>query len=570
MDIQDYKGKSPILTDFYEKYLHFNYKQFICDNKLNFKTEEECIDYILKNEKEINLVEEVLLQKPRVMHYLNIFIGLHLSKKYYELHNFNKYNFKNFTHLNKKNLKNYDDNISYLVIDVFNINKDINDKYKDKIILYVEKDISDKNLSLIEKYNIENFIVKNASVKENLLSVIKDYKVIAEDKDFDKCFYEIYNYKKKYEVITEESNVYQIQFKDLCDVDIEISVKSFSNNFRLIINGAHYIDNINPNILNKIHIHLRNINKIEIKCLSQISFISFKYRKENEKIEQLYLSENLYKYKEDNRIHKCHKLKDYNNIYEPAFFYGFARKEDVETIKNHKGKKYVLFSGGDIDVMFHINKNSGNTKNRMKYLKDLHKLDEIYYIPRSEFMIHDMRLLNYKYKYYPFYADAYSKYQVKPKGNKIYFYTYPDYQKHRYGHLIVEEIKKRKPEYEFLQLTHPKAYDTHREYCNSNNIGTCKDNEELLQKYQECFIALRIATHDGIANTVLELGSLGIKTIYNDTQCPCALTYNSIDDIIDHIENEKKTIGTIDHKLIERVKNFITPDKEIYYTGFYE
>ena len=793
MDIQDYKGKSQVLTDFYHKFPHFNYRQFIDDNKLHFKKEEECIRYILDNDEVYEIQETIFLQKNKLTNYFNIFLGICINHGFCELINFDKYHLHN---LKNEDLQNYDDKFTYLLVDVKNLNDDINNEYKSKIILYVNSDIDDKCKCLIEKYNIKNFIVKNALLKHSLLTMITDYKVIMEDNDFDKCFYEIYNYKKKYELIPEKINVYrlgscrtdylmekdnintqdnrirgnfthttkeviqqikmlnneiyideceypkcfttyisqqdyyksiyndadvilveisstkeaidnkgfyyntvelnrhykpegmpnnnvyptkmkeatmqdikndisilkstinkpiifqghinmnfvndtskisnrevidqsisnelnltyetifgndkekvctktedssidvnhiteyaynelyknfvkilkennlntrhQIEFEDICDVDIEISVKSDESTLKLMINGSEYVKNIVPNELNKIHIHLQNINKIDVKYLSNLSFISFKYRKENEKIEQLYLSANLYKYKDDKRIHSCHKLNDYNDIYKPCFFYGIAKEQDIDAILNHKGKKYIIFSGGDIDLVYHINKNTRYTNTRWNYLKKLHNLDEIYYIPRSEFMINDMKLLNYKYTYYPFYGDAYSTYDIKPKGNKIYFYTYPDYQKYLYGHTVVEEIKKRKPEYEFIQLTHNKAYLQNKEFCDANNISTCESNDELIEKYQQSFIALRLTNHDGIANSVLELGSLGIKTIYNDIKCPASLTYNSIDDVINHIENERKTIGTIDDKLIENVKKFITPDENIYYTGFYE
>jgi hypothetical protein len=561
MDIQDFKGKSPLLTSFYTKFPHFNYQQFIDDNELPFKNEEECIQYILDNEDDYKLQEKVFLQKHKLINYFNIFVGICINYVYSELINFDKYHVNN---LKNEDLKNYNDKFTYLLVDARNLNDGINNEYKSKIILYVNSDVDDKCKCLIEKYNIKNFIVKNTVLKHSLLTMITDYKVIMEDNDFDKCFYEIYNYKKKYELIPEK------EFDDICDVDIEISVKSDEGTLKLMINGSEYAENIVPNELNKVHIHLQNINKIDVKYLSQVSFISFKYRKENEKIEQLYLSVNLYKYKNDKRIHSCHKLNDYKDIYKPCFFYGIAKEQDIDAILNHKGKKYVIFSGGDIDLLYHINKNTAYTNTRWNFVKKLHNLDEIYYIPRSEFMINDMKLLNYKYTYYPFYGDAYSTYDIKPKGNKIYFYTYPDYQKYLYGHSIVEEIKKRKPEYEFIQLTHDNAYLQNKEFCDANNISTCESNDELIEKYQQCFIAIRLTNHDGIANSVLELGSLGIKTIYNDSKCPAALTYNSIDDVINHIENEKKTIGTIADKLIENVKIFITPDENIYYTGFYE
>ena len=587
MDIQDFKGKSQLLIDFYTKFPHFNYQQFIDDNKLHFKNEKECIQYILDNKEVYTVQESVFLQKHKLINYFNIFLGIVINYGYSDLVKFDKYHIDN---LKNNELQNYNDKYTYLLVDSRNINDNISNEYKNKVILYINTDLNDTHIGLIEKYNIQNFILRNSVSKDALLTKITDYKLIFEDNDFDKCFYEIYNYKKKYEQIPEKTNVfrigscgtnylvnndnlnthYQIKFEHFCDVDIKINVKCNQNELKLLLNGNEYVENINANILNKFNIHLKNIDKIDIKCLYQVSFISFKYRKENEEIEQLYISPNLYKYKEDNRIHSCHKLSDYKDIYKPCFFYGIAKDEDIDAILNHKGKKYVIFSGGDIDLLYHINKNTSYTNTRWNFLKKLHNLDEIYYIPRSEFMINDMKLLNYKYTYYPFYGDAYSNYYLKPKCTKIYFYTYPDYQKYLYGHSIIEEIKKRKPEYIFLQLTHNKSYFQNKKYCDENNISTCENNYELLQKYQECFIALRLTNHDGIANSVLELGSLGIKTIYNDCKCPAALPYKSIDDIINHIENEKKTIGTIDYSLVENVKKFITPYKEIYYTSFYD
>jgi hypothetical protein len=384
------------------------------------------------------------------------------------------------------------------------------------------------------------------------------------------AYNELYNNFVK---ILKENNLNtrrQIEFEDICDVDIEISVKSDQNIIKLIINGSEYSENIIPIELNKVYIHLQNINKIDVKYLSQVSFISFKYRKENEKVEQLYLTENLYKYKEDNRIHKIHNLKDYYDINKPAFFYGMARPEDINKILNHKGKKYIIFSGGDIDILYHINKNTSATKNRLNYLKNIHNLDEVYYIPRSSFMINDMKMLNYRFTYYPFFANTFKNYEIMPKGEYIYFYTYPDYQKYLYGHDIVEEIKKRRPEFKFLQLTHPKTYELNKDYCLENNISTCYTNDELLECYQKCFVSIRLSNHDGIANSVLEMGTLGIKTIYNDDKCPAALNYKSIEDIIYHIDQQSKNIGKIDYDFINSMHKFLEIDSNIYKTNFFE
>ena len=56
---------------------------------------------------------------------------------------------------------------------------------------------------------------------------------------------------------------------------------------------------------------------------------------------------------------------------------------------------------------------------------------------------------------------------------------------------------------------------------------------------------------------------MGIKTIWNGNT-PSALNYKTINDIISHIENEKKLIGTIDYKMSESVKKFLNIKKYIY------
>lgn len=119
----------------------------------------------------------------------------------------------------------------------------------------------------------------------------------------------------------------------------------------------------------------------------------------------MYLSSNLYKYKEDNRIHKTYDLKEYYDINKPAFFYGIAKDEDINAILNHKGKKYIIFSGGDIDLLYYLNKNTDYyKKTRFNILQKIHNLKEIYYVPRSNFMIKNMKMLFYKYTYCPFFG----------------------------------------------------------------------------------------------------------------------------------------------------------------------
>ena len=455
-----FNGKSSILEKFYLKYPHFNHLKFIKDNNLKIHTEDECINYILNNAN-VDIIESAYIQPFTFDKYVNIYIGKCVKQEYYYLTNE-----INFSMINIKptQLDSYNDNITYLIIDSIHLNNEINIKYINKIILYINSVIEENMFYLIKKYNIQYYIINNnINLKTELLNTIEEYKLILDSDNFDDCFNKIYNYKKKYISIPENKI---INFEEFYDFELLIYVKSMNNVLNIVCNNVLYNQNVIPGILNKIFIKIKNTNIIDIKFNEpNILYKTFHYRKENEPIRQLYLTSNLYGYKQDNRIHVSHNLCDYNDIDKPAFFYGMVRLEDIQTIINHKGKKYIIFSGGDIDVIYHINKNTNCTKNRLSYIKQLQELDEIYYIPRSSFMINDMKLLNYKYTYIPFFADTFSCYIPKPKGNNIYYYTYPDYQKYLYGDLIVDEIKKRLPQYTILKLTHPKAYFANKEYC---------------------------------------------------------------------------------------------------------
>lgn len=545
-----FNGKTKELTEFYEKYPWFVYKNIINNH---IKTEKEYIEYVLNNQNNKYIMNNNITQ---LLKNINIYFAFCINYKYVNLKNSDMFLIDN---IKKEDMKVYNDKYTYLLIDSRNLNNNIHKDYK--IILYVNTD--NISLELINKYNIQFFIVDSKDRKTNLLLTLEDYKLIITHNDFNKGFFDMYNYKKKYEII---NNI--INFEKNIDVEIIINVKNNKDSIFMINNKKCEI-NIKNNILHQYKKKLINIKKIEIKNINCLYF-NVKYRRINEKIEQLYLTRNLYKYKEDNRIHIAHNLKDYHDIIAPSFFYGIARKEDIDAIINHKGKKYVIFSGGDIDILYHINKNNSQTKLRLEYIKKLQELDEIYYIPRSSFMINDMKSLFFNYKYIPFVGTSFFNFVPKPIGKKIYHYTYADNQKYMYGWDIINKIKELKPEYEFLFLTHPNSYKNNIEYCKKNNITTCETNEEIVKKYQECFISLRLTSHDGIANSVLECGLLGINTIYNDTNCIFTLSYNSIEDIINHIENEKKNIGSINYDLINKVKNHLNVSSEIYNIDYYD
>jgi hypothetical protein len=67
--------------------------------------------------------------------------------------------------------------------------------------------------------------------------------------------------------------------------------------------------------------------------------------------------------------------------------------------------------------------------------------------------------------------------------------------------------------------------------------------DEIINIYKECCIGIRLTFFDGNANTVQELGLLGLNCIHNG-EFPNSLKWNNTQDIVSHIQNEINYINT--------------------------
>ncbi len=105
------------------------------------------------------------------------------------------------------------------------------------------------------------------------------------------------------------------------------------------------------------------------------------------------------------------------------------------------------------------------------------------------------------------------KKDVQPRGDKIYHYG----NKEKYGTEYLDEIEQRAG-IEILR-TH---WGLH---------------EDISAVYRECFMGLRLTKHDGLPNTVVELGMMGRRCIYNGA-LPHAIPWSGVDDICESIERE--------------------------------
>ena len=83
--------------------------------------------------------------------------------------------------------------------------------------------------------------------------------------------------------------------------------------------------------------------------------------------------------------------------------------------------------------------------------------------------------------------------------------------------------------------------------------------DQLDEIYKSCFLGLRLTKHDGLPNTVLELGLMGRNCIHNGN-IPNCLNYNTVEDIIQIINEEYKKREIKSKNIVDDVYDFLNID----------
>jgi hypothetical protein len=162
---------------------------------------------------------------------------------------------------------------------------------------------------------------------------------------------------------------------------------------------------------------------------------------------------------------------------------------------------------------------------------------KITHIVKSWFCANDLKKWNIKHSILPI---SWQNFNLKPypRGENIYHYG----SGKGYGESYLPLIQKE------TGLNIIKA--TNKTY-----------SKEALQKvYESCFIGLRLTAHDGLPNTVLELGMMGRRSIYNG-RIPGSIPWNNLDDICASILDEYAVRRFNDTEMVsQNIKRFIDID----------
>jgi hypothetical protein len=223
-----------------------------------------------------------------------------------------------------------------------------------------------------------------------------------------------------------------------------------------------------------------------------------------------------------------YELSRYKDKHRPALFYGMYQ-DDVDVLKKHKSLAVIIWRGSDI-----------LKKKRLKLaIKKKAK-----HIAISSFIANDLKRAGVEYKLIPVIGADLSSFKPVPMGDEIYAYALKN-RYDFYGGEVLSQLKK-KSKFKINIIKRSDKYN----------------KEQLAEMYSRCFCGLRLTPHDGVANTVIELGLMGRRCIYNGQTPNSISTDKTVDNIMNIIEKESVRIGTTDYDTAKNVLDFITIGEE--------
>jgi len=189
----------------------------------------------------------------------------------------------------------------------------------------------------------------------------------------------------------------------------------------------------------------------------------------------------------------------------PLFVFGCGSITLKTCVSNHKGFAVILWTGSDTLT---LHQHPGF----VAYLKQ--NEDRIFNVTFSHWCKTDLDHFGINYQHRLIIPVDVSGYQFESEcEDKVYHYGNRKRQWY-YGTTLLNRIELQwehdSTAPEFIYTT----YGEHREM-------------ELYELYKDAIIGVRLTEHDGIAGSVIEMGLMGRRSIYNDPQVPCAVTYMS-------------------------------------------
>lgn len=249
------------------------------------------------------------------------------------------------------------------------------------------------------------------------------------------------------------------------------------------------------------------------------------------------------KYKLDNRTHNLRTR-------EPLFMFGCYDYRQLSVALHHAnfGNLVVIcWAGTDAQILTRVD----DPLLRDFWPNQLRNYPNIKHIAISRWIADDLDKLGLQYYRLPVTPHDYSDIKPCAPGDSIYMYK-PGSKMYNGG--MYDQIKERVP-YPFIEA----------------DFGTYT-RDELMEVYKKCFIGLRFTEHDGLSNTVCEMGMMGRLMITNGDTPNCIwYTPGNVDDIVFKIkqEHDRRFTDNMHDEIAASVREYLNIGDDFLNTEFY-
>ena len=251
------------------------------------------------------------------------------------------------------------------------------------------------------------------------------------------------------------------------------------------------------------------------------------------------------------RLRKKYGLQKYQDKNRPAIFYGFFSAAP-RVVARHQSTAVILWAGTDTQKLCKYKIFNHKIPNQVSYAKVL-SMPQVYHICRSACMQKDLEQCKIPYKFVRVSPGYPWLFFPKLLGPSIYCYGHKA-KSDKYGGLEISKLQRIFPDIKFLT---------------QDLLNETIPYEDMHLIYEQCFLNLRLTKHDGLPNSVLEMGLMGRRSVYNG-DIPGSISYDSFADIVSAIMKERKKIGSLgDKALSTEIRNMLNISDEWLDTNFY-
>lgn len=205
------------------------------------------------------------------------------------------------------------------------------------------------------------------------------------------------------------------------------------------------------------------------------------------------------------RFEKKYELEKYSRFTDkkkPVVVFGCYGGGTKRDLMNHTGMIVIVWSGSD-STRLH------EKPDFIQYC--LNNAHRIFHIAHSHWIQTDLAHFGLKYIDLVVVPNTFDGFSFeKESGTDVYHYG-THQRKWYYGTHIMDKLEKKWGQ----NMRYPKIHKT---------VQTAYKHSELYELYKRSFVGVRLTEHDNMAMSVIEMGLMGRRSIFNGN-VPCAIPY---------------------------------------------